>query len=147
MDGTKIRDFDGTHNFRGETGGVRKMNDRVIEVKHVCLVMRLKLMKEVEKLEGEDGVRSDQRGREPTPPHQLSAAVLGVFRSTSAVPNDDLMDTTEIEEGELIAPGRVRARLTNTVTELHYETKGGKGFGRKVLTIPSLQKTKMRNRE
>ena len=119
------------------------MNNSVIEVEHVRLVVGLELMKEVEDLEGEDGVWPDQRGWEQFPPHQLSAAVVGVFRSAPAVSNDNLMDATEIEDGELITPGRVRTRLAGTVTELHHEAKGGKGFGREVLTVPSLQKTKV----
>jgi len=41
------------------------MNDCVIEVVQIRLVVRLELMKEVEEFEGEDGVRSDQCGREP----------------------------------------------------------------------------------
>lgn len=57
------------------------------------------------------------------------------------------MDTTEIENGDLITSGGVRAPLANTVTQLYHEAKGGKGFGRKVLAIPSLQEAEVSNSE
>ena len=147
MEGTKTGDCDGTHNFGGETGAVGKMNNGVIEVKNICLVVRLELMKEVEDLECEDGVRPDQRGGKQSPPHQLSAAVVGIFRSAPAVSDDNLMDAAEIEDSELITPGRVWARLASAVTELHHKAEGSEGFGREVLTVPSLRKAKMSNCE
>lgn len=73
-------------------------------------------MKEVEDFEGEDGEWLGQRGGEPFPPKQLPTAVIGIFWSTPAVSNGDLMDATEIEDGELITPGRVWARVASSVT-------------------------------
>jgi len=96
-------------------------------------------MKETKNLEGEDGVWSNQCGGEQFSPKQLLTAVGGVFRSTHAVLNDDLMDTTEIKNSKLITPGWVRADFVGPVTELHHKAEGSEGFGGEVLSIPSLR--------
>ena len=135
-----------THNFRRETGAVGKVNNRVIEVKQIRLVVRLELMKEVEDLESEDGVRPNQRGREPFPPKQLSTTILGIRWIAPTVSNNGLVDAANIESGELITPGGVRTRLASPVTKLHHKAEGGEGFGGKELTVPPLHKNRMSNR-
>ena len=135
-----------THNFGGETGVVGKVNNCVVEVEQICLVVGLEFMEEIEDLEGEDGVRSNQRGREPSPPEQLSTAVVGLLRITHTVSNNNLMDTAEIENRELVAPGWVWTNLASPVTKLRHEAEGSERFGGKVLTIPSLQGAGMSDR-
>jgi len=118
---------------------IGKMNNRVIEVEQIRLVVGLELVKEVKDFECEDGVWSNQRGREPFPPEQLPAAIGGILRSTHAVPNNNLMDTAEIENGDLVTPRWIWTLLASSVTQLHHEAKGSEGFGGKVLSVPSLQ--------
>ena len=137
--GTKAPVLNETHNFRRETGVVGKVRNCVVEIEQICLVTGLELMEEVEDLEGEDSVWLDQRGGEQSSPEQLLTAVGGVFRSTHTVSNDDLMDTTEIKHSKLITPGWVWADLVGPVTELHHKAEGSEGFGREVLSIPSLR--------
>ena len=128
-----------THNFRREASVVTKVNDRVIEVIHIRLVAGLELMKEFENLETEDSLRPSQRGREPSPPKQLSTTVPVICWSATAVSNDGLVDAAEIEDSELITPGGVRTCVASLVTQLHHEAEGGKGFGGEILTVPLLQ--------
>jgi hypothetical protein len=45
-------------------------------------------------------------------------AVGGVFWSTSTVSNDDLVDAVDMENGELIAPGGIRACLASSMAQL-----------------------------
>jgi len=80
------------------------VNNCVVEVKQICLVVGLEFMEEIEELESEDGVWSNQHGREPSPPEQLSTAVKGLFRITHTVSNNNLMDAAEIENCELVTP-------------------------------------------
>ena len=63
----------------------------------------------------------------------------GDFWSTPAVLNDDLVDTADVENGQLITPRGVRTRLASRVAQLHHETEGAKEDGGEELTVPSLQ--------
>ena len=47
-----------------------------------------------------------------------------------------------MENGELIAPGGIRACLASSMAQLRHKTKGAKELGGKVLAIPSLQEIK-----
>ena len=134
-----------THNFRRETGGIGKVRDGVIEVVQICLVAGLKVVKEVEELEGEYSVWSGHSCRVPFLPKQLSTTVGGDFRSTPTVPNNNLMDTADVEDGQLITPRGVWTRLAGWMAELDYETEGAKELGGEELTIPSLQEADVSN--
>jgi hypothetical protein len=58
---------------------------------------------------------------------------------TLTVPDDNLVDASEIENGKLIVPrGMWAYRADRVATQLHDEAEHTKKFGAEVLTVPSL---------
>ena len=115
------------------------MDDRVVEVIQICFVLGLKLMEKVEQAEGKRRMRLNQSGREPPHLEELLMAVGRIPRGTLAVPNDNLVDTSEVENSKLIVLRGVWAYHAKRVTtQLHYKAERTKKVRTEVFTVPSL---------
>lgn len=114
------------------------MDDCIVEVVQIRFVMRLKLMEEVEETKSKHSMQSNESGREPSCFEKLSTSRSDV-RDALAVSDNNLMDASEIKDGELVRSRVVLAYLADWVTQLHGKTERAKQLGAKVLAVPPLQ--------
>lgn len=75
-------------------------------------------MKEIQKVEGEHGMRSNDRRGKPLQTEQMSTVSSDVGGVACAKLDDHLVDTGEIEDGELAFLRGVRTDVSSMVTKL-----------------------------
>ena len=126
-----------TYYFRSESSIICMVHDGVIEVVGVTLVLVLKFVEKVEKLEGEGSRGMEYRCREPACTEELNL-MRGHIDVTMTVLYDNAMDAVQVEDHVVMKKRWVGTRFTWTMAKLDYLTEGGEGHRLKEQTIPLL---------
>ena len=122
-----------------QTGIIREVNNGVVEVKEIHLVLHLKLMKVVQKAKAEYSMRLNECCWKPQCVEQLPTTSGDISRVAHTVLNDHLVDTSEVEDSELVFFRGVWACDSHRVTELYREAERTKEHFVEELPIPSLR--------
>ena len=91
-----------TYGSGRQTGIIREVNNGVVEVEEIHLVLHLKLMKVVQKAKAEYSMRLNKCCWKPQCVEQLPATSGDITRVARTVLNDHLVDTSEVEDSELV---------------------------------------------
>ena len=91
-----------TYDSRRQTSVIREVNNGVVEVEEIHLVLHLKLMKVVQKVKAEYSMRLNECCWKPQCVKQLPTTSSDISRVAHTVLNDYLVDTSEVEDGELV---------------------------------------------
>lgn len=107
-----------TYNLSLKPSIVCALHDGVVEVVGIALVLILKFVEEIKKLEREGRRGAEHRCRKPHRPEQLSMmrTCVGV---AVAVAHDEAVNTIQVEDHVVVERRRVGTTFTGWMTELN----------------------------